>query len=190
MDVAIALFMLILLLPLFALVAIAIRLGDGGPVFYRQRRVGYASRPFEILKFRSMVVDAERLTASLADQNINDGLLFKLERDPRVTPVGRVIRRLSIDEMPQLWNVLRGDMSLVGPRPLPVPAEAFSPAERRRHDVLPGITGLWQVSGANELSYRQMIELDLAYVERRSLAGDIGIIVRTIPALMGRTMPV
>jgi lipopolysaccharide/colanic/teichoic acid biosynthesis glycosyltransferase len=189
-DVGLAIVLLLLLLPLFLVVAVAIKIDDRGPVFYRQHRVGFLNAPFRMVKFRSMVVDADRLRASLADRNLNDGLLFKVAGDPRVTRFGRFIRRLSLDELPQLWNVVRGDMSLVGPRPLPVPPEAFSASERRRHEVLPGITGLWQVSGANELNYHQMIELDLAYVEQRSLAGDLRIILRTVPALMGRTMPV
>ena len=177
---------LLLLLPLFAVVAVAVRLDDGGPVFFRQQRVGRRDRSFEILKFRTMVVGADQMQQTLAGHNVTDGLLFKLRSDPRVTRPGRLLRRTSLDELPQLWNVLRGDMSLVGPRPLAVEPHAFSPQERERHSVRPGITGYWQLSGGNELSYAEMIRLDLAYIRHWSLWLDVRLLLRTLPALVHR----
>jgi exopolysaccharide biosynthesis polyprenyl glycosylphosphotransferase len=181
--------LLLLVGPLFAFTALAIKILDGGPVLYRQRRVGRDGRPFQMLKFRSMVVGAERLIIDLRDQNATNGLLFKVHDDPRVTRVGRLIRRLSIDELPQLWNVLRGDMSLVGPRPLAVEPGDFGKIDNRRHSVLPGITGYWQIAGGNGLTYEEMIKLDLAYIEHWSLWLDIRLLLRTAPALLHRSGP-
>ncbi len=178
--------LLLLLLPLLAVVAAAVRLDDGGPVLFRQRRVGRGDRSFDILKFRTMVVGADRMQLTLAADNVTDGLLFKLRSDPRVTRVGRLLRPTSLDELPQLWNVLRGDMSLVGPRPLAVEPHAFSLQERERHTVRPGITGYWQLSGGNELSYAEMIRLDLAYIRHWSLWLDLRLLLRTLPALVHR----
>jgi lipopolysaccharide/colanic/teichoic acid biosynthesis glycosyltransferase len=189
MDVVLSVALLILLAPVLAVAAIAIKLDDGGPILYRQRRVGYKGRPFQIIKFRSMTVGAERLRDRLLHRNVTDGLLFKLQDDPRVTRVGRVLRRLSIDELPQLWNVLRGEMSLVGPRPLLADPSDFAGEEARRHDVLPGITGIWQVSGCNDLSYREMITLDLAYIASWSMIFDLILLARTVPALVRRRGP-
>jgi lipopolysaccharide/colanic/teichoic acid biosynthesis glycosyltransferase len=189
-DIAVATVLLLALLPLLALVAIVVFLGDRGPVLYRQRRVGAGGRPFEILKFRSMTEGADRDVIDLTDSNLTDGLLFKVRDDPRVTPVGRVIRRLSIDELPQLWNVLRGDMSVVGPRPLAVEPHEFDPVEHKRHRVRPGITGSWQVSGGNGLRYRDMIDLDFEYIDGWSLWLDVKMLLATIPALFDRTRPV
>jgi lipopolysaccharide/colanic/teichoic acid biosynthesis glycosyltransferase len=188
-DVVVATLMLLAVLPILVLTAIAVKLGDGGPVLFRQWRVGAGGRPFQILKFRSMRVGADAEVIDLRDRNVSDGLLFKVAGDPRVTTVGRIIRRLSIDELPQLWNVLRGDMSLVGPRPLAVQPHQFGQLDGRRHDVLPGITGLWQVSGGNGLTYEQMIELDLHYLEHRSLWLDVRLLVATVPALVRRRGP-
>src|SRR5205807_4030032 len=188
-DVFASVTSLIVLLPVLVLTAIAIWAQDRGPIFYRQRRVGRDGRTFMMWKFRSMVPGADLLIDRYAYANVAGGLLFKLEADPRVTPVGAVIRRFSIDELPQLFNVLRGDMSLVGPRPLPVDPEAFDQLARRRHDVRPGITGLWQVSGGNALGYEEMIRLDLSYIQGWSLPGDLGLLVRTIPALLVRRGP-
>lgn len=189
LDVVLSVGLLILLAPVLAIAAIAIKLDDGGPILYRQRRVGYKGRPFQIIKFRSMTVGAERLRDRLLHRNVTDGLLFKLQDDPRVTRVGRVLRRLSIDELPQLWNVLRGEMSLVGPRPLLAEPSDFAGEEARRHDVLPGITGIWQVSGCNDLSYREMITLDLAYIAGWSMIFDLILLARTLPALVRRRGP-
>ena len=185
-DVAVASAVLLCTAPVLILTAVAIRLGDGGPAFFSQKRVGRDGQVFSCLKFRSMVVNAEQIRDSLAGSNINVGLLFKVQDDPRITPVGRLIRRLSIDELPQLLNVLRGDMSLVGPRPLPVDPDDFESEAASRHTVPPGITGLWQVHGGNALSYPDMLDLDLTYVATRTLALDIALIARTLPALIVR----
>lgn len=188
-DLAGASALLLLLSPLLAATALAIRLSDGGPAIFRQKRVGRDGCLFTCLKFRSMVVGAEHYHAQLESDNITGGLLFKLERDPRVTPVGRFIRRFSIDELPQLVNVLSGDMSLVGPRPLPVDPARFSSDAQPRHSVPPGLTGLWQVCGANALGYEDMLELDFSYVTSRSLAVDLMLLMRTIPAVLVRRSP-
>jgi lipopolysaccharide/colanic/teichoic acid biosynthesis glycosyltransferase len=185
-DVIAAAVLLLVLLPVLALTALAIKLTDGGPVFYRHRRVGRGGKTFDMLKLRSMVVGADRMQVDLARENCTDGLLFKVKDDPRVTSVGRLMRRLSIDELPQLWNVVRGDMSLVGPRPLAVEPEDFAPSEGFRHSVPPGITGSWQVSGGNGLSYDDMIKLDLDYIQRWSLWLDLRLLFATIPALLDR----
>lgn len=184
LDVVVSALALLLLSPVFAAVALAIRLEDGGPALYRQQRVGRDGRTFEIFKFRSMHVGAEDLQASLAHINDAEGLLFKISQDPRVTRVGTLIRRFSLDELPQLLNVLRGDMALVGPRPLAVTPEHFGAREALRHRVRPGVTGLWQVSGGNLLSYADMIELDLTWLATRTFAIDLGIMFRTVPAVL------
>jgi len=171
--------LLVLLAPVFAVTALAVRASGPGPVLYRQRRVGRDGATFTFLKFRTMTPGAEAHAAGLAERNITDGLLFKVPDDPRVTPVGRRLRRLSLDELPQLWNVLRGDMSLVGPRPLPVSPDAFVGDARRRLRVKPGITGLWQVSGRSELDWAETVRLDALYVDRWSLGLDLEILVRT-----------
>jgi len=189
-DLALAIAALIALSPVLALTALAIKVFDGGPVLFRQRRVGRSGVPFELLKFRSMVVGAERLIVDLRDRNANTGLLFKVYDDPRITKLGRMIRRLSIDELPQLWNVVRGDMSLVGPRPLPVEPEEFGPIENRRHSVLPGITGYWQIAGSHDLTYEEMIKLDLAYIQNRSVFLDLRLLMRTPAALVHRRGPI
>ena len=185
-DVGGATALLVLLLPVLVTVALAIVLADRGPVFYRQERVGQGGRRFRMWKFRSMVVGAHELRSEHVDANVNDGLLFKLRDDPRVTRVGRILRRLSIDELPQLLNVITGDMSLVGPRPLPVDPTEFDAVADGRHTVRPGITGPWQVSGANRLSYADMVELDLDYVSRWTLRRDLALLARTLPAVATR----
>lgn len=185
-DVLGAVLLLVLLMPLLVFAATAIVVADRGPVFYRQERVGRYGRVFRMWKFRSMVVGADKMRFDHLDANMNDGLLFKLQDDPRVTPVGRVLRRLSIDELPQLFNVLTGEMSLVGPRPLPVDPTEFDAVADRRHAVRPGITGPWQVSGANGLSYADMVELDLDYVSRWSFRRDVALLARTLPAVATR----
>jgi lipopolysaccharide/colanic/teichoic acid biosynthesis glycosyltransferase len=159
-----------LLSPSFLALAAAIRLSDRGPVFFRQARVGREGKTFRVWKFRTMYRDAEDRLATLAHQNENDGLLFKIKDDPRVFPVGRFLRASSLDELPQLINVLRGEMSLVGPRPLPADDGDFLGDVRRRLLVRPGMTGLWQVSGRSELSWDDAVRLDLYYVDNWSLA--------------------
>jgi exopolysaccharide biosynthesis polyprenyl glycosylphosphotransferase len=181
--------LLIALSPVIALTALAIKLSDRGPVIYRQWRVGRNGGMFQMLKFRSMVEGAERTVIDLRDRNATNGLLFKIFDDPRVTTVGRLIRRLSIDELPQLWNVVRGEMSLVGPRPLAVRPEDFGPIDDQRHTVVPGITGYWQIAGGNGLTYEEMIKLDLAYIENWSMWLDVRLLLRTIPALVHRRGP-
>ena len=188
-DLTVASVLLALLAPVLLSAALAIKLDDGGPVIFRQRRVGHRGRTFDILKFRSMTVGAEHRLIDLTARNSTDGLLFKVPDDPRVTAVGRWLRRLSIDELPQLLNVLRGDMSLVGPRPLAVSPDSFGPVDQRRHVVPPGVTGYWQVTGGNGLTYREMIKLDLAYIQSWSLWLDILLLLKTIPALTRRKGP-
>lgn len=184
LDVIVALAALVLLAPVMLAVMVAVRLDSPGPVLFRQRRCGWGERDFDMLKFRSMVDGADNLVIDLRDQNEADGLLFKIREDPRITRVGRFIRRTSLDELPQLINVLRGDMSLVGPRPLPVAKEQFDDQARMRHAVRPGVTGYWQVSGRTGVGYREMIELDLRYINEASLARDLSVLVRTVPAVL------
>jgi exopolysaccharide biosynthesis polyprenyl glycosylphosphotransferase len=182
-----AAFGLLALVPLFALIATAIRFSSPGPVFHRQIRYGRDQTPFSIWKFRTMVVDAEARRAELAAEgaNENDGLMFKIRRDPRVTSVGRLLRRCSLDELPQLINVLRGEMSLVGPRP-PLPDEVakYDEVELRRLVVKPGLTGLWQVSGRSDLSWDETVTLDLRYVDNWSFPGDLDVMARTFRAVV------
>lgn len=182
-----ALLLLILAAPLLLAIALLIRLspGAGGPVIFRQERVGRNGQPFVIYKFRTMYVDAEDRMVELLDRNETDGELFKMRHDPRVTPVGRWLRRLSLDELPQLVNVLKSDMSLVGPRP-PLEREVANyPSDmRRRLVVKPGLTGLWQVSGRSDLSWEESIRLDLSYVENWSLTMDMVILFRTLSAVV------
>ncbi|MFJ4500900.1 sugar transferase [Streptomyces sp. NPDC088864] len=175
---------LVALAPLMLLIAVAVRLTSKGPVFHRQIRQGRHNRPFVMWKFRTMVVDAERRKARLAAVNENDGPMFKMRRDPRVTRLGRLLRRSSLDELPQLVNVLKGDMSLVGPRPpLPDEVSRYDERELRRLAVKPGLTGLWQVSGRSDLSWQETVSLDLWYVDNWSVAGDMGLMARTLRAV-------
>ena len=176
---------LIMLAPLMAALAMTVWLSDRGPVFFTQVRVGKDGRAFRIYKFRTMVVDAELRKAELMDRNEHDGVLFKLHKDPRVTAIGTHLRRWSIDELPQLFNVFLGDMSLVGPRPaLPAEAEKYAEHVRRRLVVKPGITGLWQVSGRANLSWDESVRLDLRYVENWSFALDLQILWKTVSAIL------
>lgn len=184
-DVTLALPALLLLSPVMALIALAIRLDDGGPAIFKQRRTGLDGKTFTIYKFRSMVVDAPFRTEEYLSRAVGS-FSFKVFEDPRVTRVGTFIRRFSLDELPQFVNVLKGQMSLVGPRPLAVEPDEFDLRSQLRHKVRPGITGLWQVSGANALSDLEMFELDLSYVVNRSLGMDIGLMLKTIPALLVR----
>ncbi|MGY1639788.1 sugar transferase [Geodermatophilus sp. SYSU D00703] len=188
LDRAAAAFALVLLAPVLLAIAAAIKLTSPGPVLYRQERVGVNGQAFTMLKFRSMVVDADRQVDVLQAQNISDGLLFKMRVDPRVTPVGRLLRRLSLDELPQLFNVLGGSMSLVGPRP-PLPGEVarYDTSVHRRLLVKPGLTGLWQVSGRSDLPWEEAVRLDLRYVENWSLAMDLLILAKTVRAVLSRS---
>ncbi|MFG3321249.1 sugar transferase [Streptomyces sp. NPDC048171] len=183
-DRAGAAVLLVLFAPLMVLVGLLVLVDSRGGAFYRQRRVGKDGREFTILKFRTMVAGADRARAALADRNEGAGLLFKLRRDPRVTRVGAVLRRYSLDELPQLFNVLTGSMSLVGPRPpLPEESAAYGPDIRRRLLVKPGLTGLWQISGRSDLSWDEAVRLDLRYVEDWSLALDTVILWKTLRAV-------
>ena len=176
--------LLLLAAPLLIISAIAVRGTSSGPAFFRQQRVGRFGCEFDVLKLRTMYADAEERLASVLEQNDADGKLFKIRDDPRVTPVGRWLRRFSLDELPQLINVLRGEMSLVGPRPLPLNSSDFAGAERRRLLVKPGVTGLWQVSGRSDLSWDEAVRLDLYYVDNWSPSLDALILFRTIRAVV------
>lgn len=183
-DVVMSSAALLVLLPLWALIAASISATSSGPVLFRQRRVGQRGRPFTILKFRTMQTDAEQRLEGLRERNEADGPLFKLRDDPRVTRVGRWLRKWSLDEVPQLINVVRGDMSLVGPRPpLPEEVRAYEDWQFDRLEVQPGITGLWQVSGRSDLSFDEYVRLDLFYIENWSLAYDLFIVAKTVPQL-------
>jgi exopolysaccharide biosynthesis polyprenyl glycosylphosphotransferase len=185
-DVTGALAVLIIGLPLWLLVALAIKLDSPGPVLYAQRRLGYRGQPFDFLKFRSMRVDADKLlNLVLTNEKGEDKGKVKRKDDPRRTRVGTFIRRTSIDEIPQLINVLRGDMSLIGPRPMPAQIEKYEDWERARFEMLPGITGLWQVRGRSDLDYDEMVLMDIYYIENWSLNLDLQIALRTIPAVFG-----
>jgi lipopolysaccharide/colanic/teichoic acid biosynthesis glycosyltransferase len=170
-------------------VAAAIKATSAGPVLFRQERFGLNRRRFVMLKFRTMVHDAERLQAALEEQNEAEGPVFKIALDPRITPLGRILRRTSIDELPQLFNVLNGEMSLVGPRPLPSRdvSRIARASDMRRFSVRPGITGLWQVSGRASLDFEKWIRLDLSYIDGWSLFLDIAILARTVPAVVRGT---
>src|SRR4051794_15415857 len=176
LDVAAAAFLLLLTAPVMLATALAIKLDDRGPLFFRQKRVGQGGEVFSVLKFRTMVVGADQMVDEMAKLNITDGLLFKVRDDPRVTRVGHVLRRLSLDELPQLLNVLRGEMSMVGPRPLPVDPDDFGALDGKRHSVPPGITGYWQIAGGTGLTYHEMVKLDLAYIQNWSLWLDLRIL--------------
>ncbi|CAN5766487.1 MAG: sugar transferase [Ilumatobacteraceae bacterium] len=185
-DVVVSVLLIIVLSPVLAVIALAIKT-DGGPVLFRQRRVGRDEQEFEVLKFRTMVVDAEARLAALQDENARSGPLFKLAVDPRVTRVGRLLRATSLDELPQLFNVVRGDMSLVGPRPaLPREVASFTPELRTRHGVRPGITGLWQVEARDNPAFDAYSRLDLFYVKNWSIALDIVIMLGTLEQLAVR----
>jgi lipopolysaccharide/colanic/teichoic acid biosynthesis glycosyltransferase len=169
------------------LIATAIKLTSKGPVFFRDTRVGVNEREFEMIKFRTMLADAREQQAALEAANEADGPLFKIKHDPRVTRVGNVLRKLSLDEVPQVLNVLRGEMSLVGPRPLPLRDYVqLEPWHRKRYNVLPGITGLWQVSGRINLSFDDLVRLDFYYLDNWSIWLDISILAKTLPAVFAR----
>ncbi len=177
---------LLALSPLLAATALAIKWEDRGPIFFAQDRVGQYGETFRFYKFRSMVLNAEALKDSLAHLNESgDGVIFKARHDPRITKVGRFIRRFSIDELPQLWNVLKGDMSLVGPRP-PVPREVadYTPEDRKRLHVRPGLTCIWQVSGRSEIPFRMQVQMDQEYILKRSLKLDLALLFKTVKAVL------
>jgi exopolysaccharide biosynthesis polyprenyl glycosylphosphotransferase len=184
-DRCMAAMALIMLSPMLLAVAVAIRVSDSGPALFAQTRVGKDGRTFKIYKFRTMVVDAEARLSELAPDNDLDGVLFKLRRDPRITPIGARLRKYSVDELPQLINVVKGEMSLVGPRP-PLPSEAARYADhvRRRLVVRPGLTGMWQVNGRSDLSWDESVRLDLRYVENWSFALDLQILWKTVSVIL------
>lgn len=185
-DILGATLALLVLSPLFVLTSLAIKIDDRGPVFFKQKRAGYRGRYFKMIKFRSMCVDAESKLAGLSGRNESDGLLFKIKDDPRITRVGSLIRKTSLDELPQFINVLKGDMSLVGPRALPVEVEHFGDIAIKRLNVRPGVTGYWQVLGRSDLTYDEMVKLDLAYIQNWSIWVDIQLMLKTIPVIFGR----
>ncbi len=185
-DIAAASAGLLLLLPFAVLLIAAIRLDSPGAALYSQTRVGRDGAPFRCWKFRSMYRDAEARLAELEALNeMQGGVIFKMKRDPRITRIGRFIRKASIDELPQLWNVLLGDMSLVGPRPaIPAEVDQYTPHERRRLAVKPGLTCIWQVSGRSDLPFDEQVRLDIQYARERSLRLDIELLLRTVPAVL------
>jgi exopolysaccharide biosynthesis polyprenyl glycosylphosphotransferase len=184
-DIALAGIGALIMLPFMLMIAAAIKLDSAGPVFYAQQRIGRHGKPFRCFKFRSMVVDAELMVGELAELNEASGPLFKLRDDPRRTRVGRFLRRFSLDELPQIWNVLTGEMSIVGPRPnLPSEVEQYQEWHKKRLLVSPGITGLWQVSGRSDLTFDEMALLDVYYVENWNVLSDLSIMLRTIPAVL------
>ena len=185
LDVLVSVVVLILCLPGLAVVAVLVKLSSRGPVLFRQERIGRDGRPFVMYKFRTMREGASAVCRDSLPPNEVCGPVFKLRRDPRVTPIGRVLRVSSLDELPQLWNVLRGDMSLVGPRP-PLPTEVllYNPLHRRRLSVPPGLTGPWQIAGRSEVDFETWMRMDLQYIDDWSLLTDLRILARTIPAVL------
>lgn len=185
-DVVCSFMGVLVLSPLFIIIAIIIKTTSKGPVFFSQKRVGKNGKEFNMYKFRSMVVNAEELKEKLAAQNEMSGPMFKMKDDPRVTKVGKFIRKTSIDELPQLWNVLKGDMSLVGPRPsLPKEVAQFDEWMHRRLEVKPGLTCYWQVSGRNNIDFEDWMKLDIRYVDERNIWIDIKLIFKTVGVLFG-----
>ena len=186
LDILLSLAALIVLLPLFVILGILIKLTSPGPVFFVQIRVGQYGRNFCFYKFRSMYIDAEKRKQELLSQNQSqDGVIFKMKNDPRITPIGRILRKTSMDELPQFLNVLSGDMSLVGPRP-PLPSEVkeYTIEARKRLNVKPGLTCLWQVSGRSDIPFKEQVKLDKEYISSRSFKSDLLILLRTIPAIL------
>lgn len=184
LDLTLTLLGLLAIWPILLAVALAVRLSSPGPVFFVQTRVGREGQTFGMIKFRSMYADAEARRAAVLAQSDRPGLCFKSRHDPRITPVGRILRRLSLDELPQIFNVLKGDMSLVGPRPaLPEEVRAYPARAMGRLAVLPGITGLWQVSGRAEVGFDEMVEMDLSYAADGRLTTDLALLARTFGAV-------
>jgi lipopolysaccharide/colanic/teichoic acid biosynthesis glycosyltransferase len=185
LDIIVSSIMLVVLSPLFLITAIAIFIEDPGPIIFRQTRAGRWAKPFTMYKFRSMFVGAEELKPALSDLNEAGEIIFKIKNDPRVTKVGKFIRKTSIDELPQFWNVLKGDMSLVGPRPSILSEVAlYDLSDRRRLDTIPGITCISQVSGRSDLEFKGQVELDVLYIESQSFRTDIKLLLKTIPAVL------
>ena len=186
LDIILSLIGLIILLPLLLTTALAIKVTSPGPILFRQERVGLNKRRFRLYKFRTMIADAEKRMSELEHLNEVSGPVFKIKKDPRITPIGMILRKSSIDEMPQLANVLKGDMSLVGPRPLPLrDYDGFNQDwHRRRFSVRPGITGLWQVNGRSNTSFEQWMKFDIQYIDHWTLWLDLKILFRTIPAVL------
>jgi exopolysaccharide biosynthesis polyprenyl glycosylphosphotransferase len=186
-DIVVALLLFILFLPIIPFVAILIKLDSPGPILFKQRRVGKNGKEFDFYKYRSMVVGAENVIGMLRPLSGRNGPIFKLKNDPRVTRVGRFLRRSSLDELPQLINVLKGEMSIVGPRPnLPSEVTHYLPWQKQRLSVTPGITCFWQITGRSHIGFHEWMRLDLEYIRKRSLATDLKIILRTIPAVIAR----
>lgn len=186
-DIAVASMILLLFLPVIPVIVLLIKLDSPGSVLFRQKRIGKDGREFDFYKFRSMHVGAENIIASLRSLSGVDGPVFKLKEDPRVTGTGRFLRRSSFDELPQLLNVLKGDMSIVGPRPnLPSEVSQYLPWQKRRLDVTPGITCYWQIAGRSHIGFQEWMRLDLEYIRNRSLVTDIKIMLKTIPAVIAR----
>jgi lipopolysaccharide/colanic/teichoic acid biosynthesis glycosyltransferase len=186
-DLVLSIAGLVLLAPILLLIAVAIKVGSRGPAIYRSIRPGMAGKPFYCFKFRTMREHADQIQADLEPLNEQSGALFKIRDDPRLTKVGRFLRRFSLDELPQLVNVVRGEMSLVGPRPLPMrDFERLEEWHKKRYLVLPGITGLWQISGRAELDFDDLVRLDFVYLERWSVFLDLSILLKTIPAVLTR----
>ena len=186
MDIILSFIGLVLLSPILLLVSLFIKIDSKGPIFFKQKRIGINGTEFEMFKFRSMVVNAEELKARLEEKNEMSGPMFKIADDPRITKVGRFIRKTSIDELPQLWNVIKGDMSLVGPRPsLPKEVAQFEPWMRKRFEVKPGLTCFWQVGGRNNIDFEDWMKLDIKYVKERSLLLDAKLIFKTFFVLFG-----
>ncbi len=183
-DLVGAAVLLLLLAPMLLVAAVAVKVDTPGPLVFRQRRTGWRGEEFHVVKLRTMRVGSEELREALAARNEADGHLFKIQDDPRVTAVGRWLRRYSVDELPQLVNVLKGQMSLVGPRPLPAEDSAFTGEARRRLQVRPGLTGLWQISGRSDLAWEDALRLDLEYVDTWSVRRDLVILLRTLPAVL------
>ncbi|MDF2567384.1 MAG: capsular polysaccharide biosynthsis protein [Oscillospiraceae bacterium] len=186
MDIIFSLLAIILFSPVFLIIAIAVRVDSKGSALYAQERVGKGNKPFKMLKFRSMCMDADEKLEELKDMNEKDGPIFKIIHDPRVTKVGKFLRRTSLDELPQFLNILMGHMSIVGPRPpLVCEVSEYEECHMRRLDVKPGLTCYWQISGRSDLSFDKWIELDMKYISERSILTDIKIILKTIPAVLG-----
>jgi exopolysaccharide biosynthesis polyprenyl glycosylphosphotransferase len=185
-DVVFSGILLVLLMPFFILVALAIKITSKGPVFYKQIRCGLNGRKFTLYKFRTMVVDADKQLAELVRQNEMKGPTFKMKNDPRITPLGKILRKLSIDELPQLWNVFKRDMSIVGPRP-PIPDEVkrYDSWQRRRLSMRPGLTCIWQVQGRSNITdFNEWTRLDLQYIDHWSMLGDLKILLQTVPTVL------
>lgn len=186
-DIVVVTIALLILSPLFLFLALMIKLTDGGSVFFVQKRVGYMGKLFPLLKFRSMVVNADKIKAqiSASNQHGSDAITFKMKRDPRVTWIGAIMRRLSLDELPQLVNILRGEMSIVGPRPA-IEAEVarYNPRQLQRLEAMPGLTCIWQVSGRADIPFERQAEMDIEYIEKRNILFDLWLMVRTVPAVL------